>query len=284
MLFYDAQYLVAQPYEKVLGFEVEEENGNKASVFFNLDGKMASSLKFSLFGSVLGNASINSKRELLKYTHQQLLKNGIEEIVITHPIALYGFENPTSFFHSLGYKTDFADINQHIDLTSYRTSILHSMEKRKLEKGLQEGIECSLAPSSQVAVIHSFLSNCRAQKGLDINISAEKLSLLFRQFPDRYKCFTADLSGEMIAACVTVEVSGNVAYYYLPGTDEKYQKLSPMVILLDFICKYYQARDMDFLDLGISSVEGVKQEGLFLFKERMGAETLKKYQFSRVLE
>ena len=284
VLFYDPEYLRVQHYKKLVGFGLEEPTEQKELILFNLIGNVAKSLQYSPFGSLAGDASMQSKMKLLTYAQEELSKLGIQKISITHPVALYGFKDPAPFFHSLGYETDYFDWNQHINLSHYHTNVLHKMERRRLDKGRVMGIECSKVSSSAVSEIHRFLSNCRVQKGLQINIELKKLENLMAAFPDKYALFTAKLNGELMAACITVQVSPSVAYYYLPGTDEKFQKVSPMVLLIDYICQHYQERGLQYLDLGVSSVDGHKQKGLFLFKERMGAEAHHKYQFSKVLK
>ena len=56
-----------------------------------------------------------------------------------------------------------------------------------------------------------------------------------------------------------------------------------MVLLLQELCSHYQQEGFNVFDLGQSSIEGIPQEGLFQFKERMGAISTEKTTFRLVL-
>ncbi len=59
---------------------------------------------------------------------------------------------------------------------------------------------------------------------------------------------------------------------------------SPMVFLIVSMANWCKERNIDFLDLGISSIEGQLQQGLYDFKKRMGAIDAEKWTFELELD
>ncbi|MEM9897232.1 MAG: GNAT family N-acetyltransferase, partial [Bacteroidota bacterium] len=82
------------------------------------------------------------------------------------------------------------------------------------------------------------------------------------------------------AACISVRVTSKIAYYFLPGTSPLFRSHSPMVLLIAGMVAYYKEQNLQFLDLGVSSIQGKPQETLRLFKQRMGAQECLKSTFT----
>jgi hypothetical protein len=74
-----------------------------------------------------------------------------------------------------------------------------------------------------------------------------------------------------MASCIMVQPDEQCWYYFLPATAVEHLSKSPMVLLIKELTEVCEAKGLEYLDLGIASVEGFKQKGLFEFKERMGA-------------
>jgi lipid II:glycine glycyltransferase (peptidoglycan interpeptide bridge formation enzyme) len=78
--------------------------------------------------------------------------------------------------------------------------------------------------------------------------------------------------------------SDNSLYYFLPATGVDFLSESPMVFLIVAMANWCKERNIQFLDLGISSVEGHLQQGLYDFKKRMGAKDSEKWTLEQSLE
>ena len=272
LLFYQKSYATVQKYRKVLVFKVIDGLRLAVTIVFNIQEGRAKSLSKSPFGSFLlhRKTSTDTIKEFLVYIVDHLRRQGVKRVEIVHPPPIYEYfpaEEVFRFFHVC-----FEDLNQHIDLAQDFEAHLHPMQIRKLKAASKSGLDCREETPSELPAVHDFIAKSRRQNGLEINIALEKLTELFARFPDVYRIFSVFLKGARISTAITCQVTSNVAYYYLPATDEDHKSSSPMVPLMKHIATNYASQGVRILDLGIASVEGQKQEGLFTFKERMGAQ------------
>ncbi|MFY0686965.1 MAG: hypothetical protein JXQ90_07370 [Cyclobacteriaceae bacterium] len=237
----------------------------------------------SPFGSIVhaGDISFETFKEYMISLLDLLKKQGYKKLTIVHPSSCYTQMVSANWLKEMGFSVMHTDDNQHIDLT--KPLSIHSMEKRKLAKLNQTHAIRKLLPPEYES-LHQFIEKCRRQQGLTINIKLDTLLNLVSRLPDLYDAWVSVYKGKWTSAVLVTRVTPTIAYYYLPATDQVYKKHSPMVQLLDHIKSYYQGLGFITLDLGISSINGKKQEGLFQFKERMGAERTDKYTFEISLQ
>ncbi|WP_456460870.1 GNAT family N-acetyltransferase [Reichenbachiella sp.] len=164
------------------------------------------------------------------------------------------------------------EINQHIFLESGLEQKLHAMQLRKIKKCQSEQLSFNQESVSNIPEVHSFLASCRKQQGLEININKQSLEQLFIKLPLNYECYTIrNNEGNILAATVLVLVNDQIVYNYLPGFDRSYKSLSPLSFLLFQLYQILRERNYKIFDLGISSINGGVQEGLYNYKNRMGA-------------
>lgn len=273
IVYFSKEYLDSQAYSNLFLVSV----GN-TKCLFSIEKGIATSLSKSPFGSFLGNTPIQNQHmeKLIKELHD--LK--VNRLKITHPSSIYDdFVDPENF-EALGFLKTYDDFNQHIALQEPVS--LHEMEKRKLVKSKKEGIVTKRMSSNELSEIHDFIALARQEQGLKINISKSKLKALVANLPNSFDFWGSFLGDEMIACTVVTLVNNKIAYYFLPATPAKFRTRSPMVVLLNDMAAYYRENGFTFFDLGVSSIDGIKQEGLFLFKERMGAITTLKPTYELV--
>lgn len=238
-------------------------------IVFSLVKMTAYSLPMGLFGSFQKKKRVATYPEFESFwveVKKELLIEKISRVELTHPSDMYRNFVAAEWLSEVGFSIMYSDINHHIPLSSFS---LHKMEQRKLSALNEGNFTVEKMDAKDLKLVYAFLKECRAEKGLKVNVSFEKLEQLVKKFPDRYDLFVGKLGKEMASAAITLKCSDEVAYYFLPGTLERYKKASPMVGLLDGIVRFY-AKSMKTLDLGVSSIEGKPQEGLIAFKERMG--------------
>ena len=261
-LFYDPAYMHIQGHENVRTFD---EGGFR--IVLVIEDGVAKSLPRGLFGSFKGRPE-GTYEEFQGFVLQviQSLKDSVKKIEVMHPSNFYTGWVPDDWMKGVGFLEKYAEINHHIDLSNFH---LHPMEQRKLDKLVSSDFKALELSKDHLKEAHGFLARCREEKGLALNISLERLNELFITFPNRYSIFGTYQNCEMTSAVITVRITEEVVYYYLPGTLEAYKKESPMVGLIYHSVTHYKDT-AKYLDLGVSSVYGKPQEGLIAFKERMG--------------
>ncbi|MFT4785467.1 MAG: lipid II:glycine glycyltransferase (peptidoglycan interpeptide bridge formation enzyme) [Cyclobacteriaceae bacterium] len=222
--------------------------------------------------SITNHDDFNGLLLLLKSEGQ---KSGVTELVIKQPPMIYAHQISAEYLMQKGFKIIQQEHNQFIDLT--KPIKLHAMEKRKLDALSDAYI---VEPSTAWDKLHNFIASCRSQQGLSINVTLDRLNSLIKLFPTKYDGWVIKKGTKIISACITVQVTPTHIYYYLPATDYAARAQSPMVSLLVHMIDHYSAIGFRFFDLGQSSINGIKQEGLFAFKERMGAKDTPKNTLS----
>lgn len=229
-------------------------------------------------GGILKTKDTNSNLDsFLKTINQQLHQQGIRQAIIHQPPNYYtGFVKNDELIN-LGWKPTGFEWTQFVDLREQ--IVLHPMQLRHLRKN--QAFSIQQVDHNLVGRVHDFIARCRQSQGLEINISLDKLSALIEAFPSCFDLHAAFSENQMISAVVMVKPTKNVCYYYLPATDPQFTKNSPMVHLLHHLYGHYRDLGFHFMDLGVSSIHGVKQAGLFDFKQRMGAKTVKRWSLQK---
>lgn len=280
LLFYQPEYLNAQNYENLIAFTAYNQSKLTAVIVFNCKNDVATSLNNSPFGSISITANLSKEilQQFLDFIKKELADDSIRKMEITLPSHIYDHFISFEFWQSEGFQIKVEETNQHLIVGAGFETGLHQMERRKLRKLRGGKIKFGMEPSSTdvITECHEFITACRKDQGLSINIDLERLKALSFGLDRKYDFFTARSGDVLVAAAITCRVSQDYLYYYLPGTDYRYRKESPMVGLVERIYHECARRKIKYLDLGISSVEGLLQQGLYDFKKRLGAsETLK---------
>jgi hypothetical protein len=237
--------------------------------FTTKDGQ-ADSLKFSPFGGVYANHPIDKDCALqfFESSFKKLIETGISTLRMVPAPELYNASITASTLIEAGFRITHVDTNQHLDLSQKVN--YHQMELRKLRKLLKQDARVEKINLSEYGKMHRYISDARREQGLEINIDLDRMKTLAERHPDRYEAWAVILEGEWAACALMVKTLPNVVYYYLPATPAKWRSESPMVLLIDFMKNHYRALDYDFIDLGVSSVDGKLQNSLHQFKSRMG--------------
>lgn len=257
---------------------------------FQVIGKKAVSQYMAPFGSLSISNSIDFEKlsAFTTYFTDHLKNVGIEAIIIKHYPGFYHPKTSEAVISSLGlngFTVSKVDINHYIKVSETPFSLLiHPMELRILNKCTNAGIIFKEYPNTEAELVFRYIESFRKAKGIPVNIKFETLKKLTHKFPDKYKFYTASINKEIIAATICVMVNQSVLYNFLPAHNENYNNYSPMIFLMDNIYAYASLNNYSFIDLGISSVDGIAQSGLIKFKERLGGKAVSKLTFSKVIQ
>jgi hypothetical protein len=265
ILYFDPKYLSIHTYSNLVHFQTEEFDCH-----FNVKKNIAKSIDFSPFGgiSILSETDYAGFKHFFHHVIDKLKAIGTDKIVIIQPPFFYPNFLLSDWLIKCGFQIIGEEKLQYIDL---QNSIqLHDMQKRKLKQSA--GFEIRKVELDEISEIHDFIAQCRKYNGLEINISKEKLLALFEAFPDNYEAFLLKINGKLASAVIMTRPTSKVCYYYLPATDAEFKSQSPMVHLLNHLTNHYQTLGFNFMDLGISSIDGNLQTSLADFKKRMGAQ------------
>ncbi|MFK7952034.1 MAG: GNAT family N-acetyltransferase [Ekhidna sp.] len=267
IVYFKPAYLSTQQHKQLIRY-----SGHNMELTITVSDKIAISLPKSPFGSLVVEKEVDSSKlaEFLNFIKTDLKKYDVSQLVIHHPSEIYQGFASISHLEKLGCQITYRDINQHIPLVENWKNDLHKMQSRKLQSLHENGFQFRKMNSSELETAHQFISACRQVQGLTINIDWEHLKKLSDE-TDAYESFGVFRDDKLSAVCITVKVSDEVVYYYLPATSPTFRTESPMVMLIEGMVDYYRSMNYLHFDLGASSILGKPQDSLILFKERMGA-------------
>ena len=267
MAYFQKGYFQSQSYSTLISYSNED-----FFIPFDLTSERAISIPRSPFGSFICRK--DSSGDLIEFGKAILIdlkKRNMQQLEIHHPSSIYSAFVTEQNLNDIGFQVAYNDLNQHIELSEAWEESIHNMQKRKLESLRSDGFVFRKMEKDEFEVAYKFLSVCRQSQGLNINISREQLKNLVDHLPDAYECFGVFRGEKISALCITVNVSSEIAYYYLPATSPMFRDRSPMVLLMAGMIDYYRGKGFKYFDLGVSSLQGKPQETLRIFKERMGA-------------
>ncbi len=277
-------------YEQIDCTHYSKDNGELlCAISFLCRNTKAVSLPQSPFGGFsFGEQEAQRVNDFVPSIVNHLKKRGIKEIIIKSPASFYLSPNEQRYMQGLlklGFIVEDKSINHHIPIGGATFDrLIHKMQIRRLKKGQDSGLVFGTCAGEKIPEIYDFILACRNQKGVKINITKQLLLEAINVLPDVYKGFYVKLNGNIVAATITVQVSNNIIYNYLPASDRRYNYISPMVYLIQGIYNYCQGSNVSILDLGISTLDKLPQSSLIKFKERIGGVATEKLTYKLVFD
>lgn len=128
--------------------------------------------------------------------------------------------------------------------------------------------EC-LDPERNAA--YDLLRNNRSRRSAQLSMSRASFLAVLSDNPDHYRCWLAHVGGEILGVALTVQISEETLYVLYWGDSVAGRQMSVVASICGFLIRLAKDEGSRFLDLGISSVEGVVDDGLKRFKENLGA-------------
>ncbi len=211
----------------------------------------------------------------LTENHHQSLK------IVSHPDCY--IKNPGFIDRCLkksNFRTHTTDINQFIEIKNqeFDDTIAYS-EKTRLNKCKRLGLTTQRSSVSELQEAYSLLETLRQRKGYPISMDFDSLEHMFRIHPDHYFLFTVKDGSKIVAMAISIIVNDSILYNFYHADHDDYQGLSPTIMLIEKVCNFCRKKKIKILDLGISSLNGIINEGLFRFKKNLGAKECSKKIF-----
>jgi hypothetical protein len=157
------------------------------------------------------------------------------------------------------------------------------MESRKLKKCNNEGFEFRVLTQNALHAVFQFVKAHRDEKGYDFSMDWESLKMANLALPNTYLPMALFDGPKMIAATIAIRAKDKVLYNFSPAHDWDYHQFSPVVMLTKGLYGFCQSNNISQLDLGTSYLDDVANEGLKLFKTRLGAETFISHSYRKIL-
>lgn len=164
------------------------------------------------------------------------------------------------------------DVNFSIYLNDDSGNLSFSRGNRKRVRQFAEAAgkirECL---DSERSSAYDLLQDNRSRRGAQLSMSRSSFLATLAENPEDYRCWLAHVEGEILGAALTVQISDETLYVLYWGDSVAGRQMSVVASICDFLIRLAKDEGSLFLDLGISSVAGVVDDGLKRFKENLGA-------------
>lgn len=269
-------------------FECIDPNGAiLARIAFHISAQVASSPLRSPFGSIelFKNLSQAQLKEFMGVVYWQLQDLDVKEIKIRSFPDLYAEtfgKRISTALVALGFqKTIEVDSIIKVSRTSFE-KIIKPSERQKLRKSAVE-FQFRQAESNRLKVIYAFIKKCRDERDQLLSMKLSELEKLVATFPKQIYFFEAG-NKELAAVSIVIRVSDKILYTFYYAHNSKFNRISPVVFLMEGIYKFAQREKVKIIDLGTSMLDGKINQPLLHFKKSIGGISNNKVTFSKLVE
>jgi hypothetical protein len=278
-LFFRPSFVYRKGKANIHSFQLEEfHTGAKAIAHFFIDhSHHAWSLPASPFGSVYVNASCQSDLlcHFIKEIKVSLIKKNVQSITVKHFPACYNQHVHDITLHALlasDFNVTCTELNQYLPLHTLSKKETFDQSKLHLIKKCKEaGFHVTISSTCNAEEWFDIIVRARRLRGHPMTIDLQGLRSLTDGNAECYHFFEVKNEDKIISCAIGVQVSEDVMYYYLAADEDAYRSYSPMTFLLDSMYDFACEKNMKILDMGISSSQGIVNEGLRWFKKSFGS-------------
>lgn len=260
-----------------------------AIVHFHVAGEEAKSPLQSPFGSVLfsDQLPVQVLFKFLIFVEEQLRLKGVKTITVKNPPELYFSERMATLqvlLFNLNYHVNRAEIGSMIPVDDgIYLDKLEQWERRKYHMAVKKELVARQLSLNHIEEVYLFIAQCRELQSRKLSLSLEELKRIVDAFPDRFILFAIYQHDVLVAASINIVVTQHVLYNFYGAHNRQFNKLSPVVMLMDALYTYCQMHGLTYLDLGTSAIGNEPNFSLIDFKVRLGAQCTQKLTFQKKL-
>ncbi|MFW5785163.1 MAG: hypothetical protein ACOCW1_03165, partial [Chitinispirillaceae bacterium] len=210
---------------------------------------------------------IDSFSESLK---QYIASRDLKGIDLTLPPDIYHQTFNAKVVNSLiraGFTTPVPDITNWVELDTFTGDFNQKNSREYYRQALRNGL--SFAPTDsrdEMEEIYELIRMNRAKFNRPIHMTLDEILKTGELWPvDFFKVSSPDKS--LVASAIFYRPDENIAYAVFWGDSDKGRPLRAMDFLVFHLWNFYKNEGFRYIDLGISTEQGVPNEGLLRFKE-----------------
>jgi len=279
--FNTPDFIASRTHPPVHTFEIEDKC---YATFYESEGTFLSNYRATFGGIELANSvSSYDIDQIIISIESQARQSACTKIQISSWPAAYDETNYLLQKNRLieaGFQVLYTDTNFHIPITEQAfIDTLHVMEKRKLKKAINANLSFQQENNPGLADdFFDLIVENRAYRGNPVSVDKPQLIGMLAN-PSHYPVFTVRSEGELLALCVCIRISADKLYTFMPADKIEARSLSPNVFQHFGLYNYCHANGIAILDLGTCGAKGIRNEGVALFKTRIGAQKSLKETF-----
>lgn len=276
------------------GWIVFELTGTKreevrARISLNIKDRMALSPVRAPFGSfeIYSRLSSSSLLKFIQFVEAGLVQKGIKHVVIKNWPAMYQPAQARQLYAVLVDKLQFKvseEVSSIIPVVKSGLRVRMKISERQKARKAEKIFSFRMCKPDEYKTIYDFILTCRHERGQSLSLSWKEMRNTISKLPDRFMFFKLASAEGIAAAAIVIRVSDNIWYTFYYAHAAKYNKVSPVVHLLECIYKYAVNEKVKLIDLGTSMVHDKVNKSLLHFKESVGGVTGSKFMFSKMYD
>jgi hypothetical protein len=183
---------------------------------------------------------------------------------------VFCFQNELSNLEDLN---EILDFNQHINILDWSIQKMSKGNQKKLRQSVSAKMELKKATIEDILKCYDILFQNRLAIGVQVTMKLSEIQRAMTDFPNIYKIHYLELDEAIVAMCLTVDIAPKVRYVLYWADNLSFRNYSPITLLCERLIEDSLLEDIQILDLGISSEGGSLNEGLYRFKQNLGADS-----------
>lgn len=222
----------------------------------------------------------------IEYVCKQLKQKGFHSLTIKNPPDAFASDSTSLlnvFLLNHGFVVSTAEVQAFLKTDIDFSSGLSAWEKRRLRQASEGGLIFKKLDIRKLKSIYQFILDCRIERDYILSIDWQTLKKTVDTFPDRFTLFAVFYKEEIAAASISIDVGNKVLSNFHSAHPRKYDRLSPVVMLLKGIHEHCVENGYRLLDLGTSSLGAIPNFKLLNFKLGLGATPTMKLTFKKEL-
>ena len=241
---------------------------------------------FSTIIDLRTNTPVEYFWEFVKLLNYEAREEGKKYITIFLPPNIYGEENNSKIINALignGYKMEYEELNYALDIKDIKIDEY----KQTLQCNAKRNLKIALSSNLSIIKCTDLEDKKAAYEVIRINHEYRKhpLRMTLGQVLEtinilRHDIFIVKKEGASLASAIVFWITDRIVQIIYWGNVPNAEEYKPMNFLAYELIKYYKAQGIDYIDIGISTENGIPNYGLCNFKESIGCEAASKYRYS----
>lgn len=227
----------------------------------------------SSFGAFSGQPDVSVVEGLVDH-----LKGRVREIRFgLAPLSYPQMDAHLGTLLAAGFRVHRIEVAQWVSLRDDLEKRLHPSKKKKLKADFAAHVRTQQLALDRFSEVYQVIKKNREHQGHPMTIGPAKLESLVKEFPNQFQMDGTFFENQLVAASVSIDVGQGVLYHFLWGHLPDFDCYSPLVFHHLNTAKAAKTKGFAQIDIGVSSVGGVINRGLYRFKKQLGAQPSKKY-------
>lgn len=273
LFFFLPDFVIRNGCDNLICYAIKKGEKLVAYIYFEIIDNKAISLPQSPFGGIviMDKIDTNLIGEFVAFIMATLKNLKIKEIEIRLSPDCYGIMSLENTFRKQGFKKLYSEVNQHLEIgkESFHSK-LNADKRYRLNSCYKASFKSRLLKDDELHDAYLIIEENLAKKGFPLTLNWDNIEISLHLFPDKYIAFGTIDKGKLIATTMVVKVSQNILYNFYHGYHEEYSKYSPLIATINSEYEYAATHGYKIIDMGISSVKGELNTGLFHFKNAIG--------------